>query len=45
MYDNGTTTWRVKLDKHGEKTIPKNIIIIKTWAGEITVPSQWYCIR
>ena len=45
MYDNGTTTYRVKLDKHGEKTIPKKIIIIKTWAGEITVPSEWHCIR
>ena len=45
MYDNGITTYRVKVDSSGEKTIPQKIIIIKTWAGEFTLPTEWGCIR
>ena len=44
-YNNGAITYRVELDEHGVKIIPKEIIIIRTWAGELTLPSEWGQIR
>ena len=45
VYDNGTTTYRVKLDEDGARIIPKKIIVIKTWAGELALIEEWGQVR
>tara|TARA_R110000744_G_scaffold186713_1_gene306115 strand:+ start:2171 stop:3151 length:981 start_codon:yes stop_codon:yes gene_type:complete len=45
IYDNGTTTHQVELDEDGVRIIPKKIIIIKTWAGELTLVEEWGEVR
>ena len=41
IYDNGITTYPTKLDENRIRIVPKKIIILKTWAGELTLVDEW----
>ena len=45
LYDNGTTTYKVALSEDGTRIIPKRILLIKTWAGEMSLVDQWGEVR
>ena len=40
IYDNGTT-YQAKLNEDGTKIIPKKIVVIKNWAGELVLIEEW----
>ena len=44
-YDNGITTYPTKLNEKGVRIVPKKIVILKTWAGELTLVDEWGQVR
>lgn len=45
IYDNDIATFQTQFDKNGIKIVPRKILILKTWAGELTMVGDWGQVR